>query len=184
MPLSWKVLRSVYLFQSPFMRLRQDACALPHGHTIPDYYVVEERDVGMVFALTPARELLLVEQYKHGIGQVCLELPAGLFESDDPAQAAAEARREFREETGYDADHYRPLGSFIQNPTRMTSRIHFFLALDVYPVGAQQLDANEAIRVHLVPLEQALQQVRDGTIDAVGTVAGILRAYDYLQRGL
>ena len=111
----WKILDSRYVLQSPYMNLRQDTCQLPEGQVVDDYYVVEHQDVAMVVGLTAQQNIILVEQYKHAIGGVCMELPAGLFEGDNPS---AEARREFEEETGYTAAHFEPLSTLSVNPTR------------------------------------------------------------------
>lgn len=164
------------------MQLRQDTCELPNGHIVPDYYVVEERHVGQVFALTADRQVILVEQYKHAIGDICLELPGGIFEQDGADHALAEARRELIEETGYDAREYVPLGTFLMNPTRLNNCIHTFFARDAFPVGLQNLDEHENITLRLLPLEAVLEKVRNGQICAQSSVAGIYAAWDYLSR--
>ncbi len=170
---SWRKLGSLYPVHNRWLKLRQDTCQLPDGRVIDDFFVLEENDVGSVFALTPDRRVVLVEQYKHGIGEVCLELPAGCFESP-AADPLAEARRELIEETGYDAAEYRYLGRLAQSPTRMSNYFHLYLALDAYLTpGGQQLDPTEDITVRLIPLDEVFPMIASGQIHAVGTVAGI-----------
>lgn len=181
---TWQILQSQNAFASPYFTVRRDVCKLPDGQVIDDYYVVEQPDVGAVFGLTAEHELILVEQYKHGIGQVCLELPAGIFDNEagDPL---AEARREFVEETGYDAATYHPIATYIADPSRTNNRLHLFAAVDVYRVGEQHLDSTESITVHRVPIERVFDLIRNGKIHAVDSVAGIYMAWDVLQkRGL
>ena len=177
----WKLLQSQYVLQTPYMQVRRDACKLPSGITIDDYYVVEERDVGMVVGITPQQEILMVQQYKHGIQKVCLELPGGLFEGVNRENAHLEAQREFREETGYDAQEYNLLGSLIANPSRNTHMIHIFLALDVFPVGEQNLDTTEAIQVQKIPFVETFDLIQKGVIQAVDTVAGIFLAQAHMN---
>ena len=178
----WSILQSRYVFETPFFRVRQDHCRLPSGAQLDDYYVIEEHDIGMVFALTPALELVLVEQYKHGIGDICLELPAGLFNGTDPAEAEAEARREFVEETGYDADRYYPIATFIRNPTRQNNYVHVYCAVNIYPAGRQHLDANEDITVRLVSMPQAFALIENGQITSGDSVASIYVGWDFVRR--
>jgi ADP-ribose pyrophosphatase len=73
----WRILASRYIVESPYLRLRSDSVELPGGYRIEDYYVRESRGFAIVFALTPHENVVLVRQYKHGIGQSVLELPAG-----------------------------------------------------------------------------------------------------------
>lgn len=176
----WKTLSSEVVFAFDKFNLTKYVFELPDRKIVDDYYVVEENDVGSVVAITPANELILVRQFKHGINEICLELPAGLF--DDPqGDPVVEARRELAEETGYEAETYRYLGSFAQNPTRLSNRVHVVLGLGARKTGSQHLDANEAIEVLRVPLDQARAKIRSGEIHALGTVAGILLALDYLE---
>jgi 8-oxo-dGTP pyrophosphatase MutT (NUDIX family) len=181
MPIPWNVRSSTYLVQTPYMNLRRDACDLPDGTHIPDYHVVEERDYGMVVALTDSHEVVLVRQYKHGIGKIMLEIPAGFFDPEDTDPASG-CLREFREETGYDVGWHQLLGSHVRHPTRNTNRGHLLVATDAHRVGEQALDAAEEIEVVLLPLPDVIDRMRSGEIDAVGTIASIFIAQDYLQR--
>lgn len=179
---NWKILHSTYLIQTPYMNLRRDAVQLPNGNTMPDYHVVEERDYGMVFALTPAQEVVLVRQYKHGIGEITLELPAGYFDPQDTDPAAG-CMREFREETGYDTPHYTLVGKHITHPTRHANCGHLVVATHATPTAdGQHLDPAEQIDVVPLPVPQVLDLIQSGEIYAVSTVASIYFGLDYLQR--
>ncbi len=177
----WRIRHSTYPLQNAWVKIRHDTCELPDGRLVENYVVVEEKEVGSVFALTPAREVVLVEQYKHGIGERVLELPAGLFNSVH-ADPLAESRREFLEETGYDATTYHYLGKMAQSPTRMSNSVYLYAALDAYFTGAQHLDETEDITVRLIPLDRALDMIASGEIHAVATVAGIYRGWHWLQQ--
>jgi 8-oxo-dGTP pyrophosphatase MutT (NUDIX family) len=95
------------------------------------------------------REFVMVKQWRHGAKEMSLEFPGGVFgKHETPAVGAA---RELREETGYRAGKIEPLGLCNPNPAIMPNRVHFFLALDLSPPLAQELDEDEYVEVQTVP---------------------------------
>lgn len=175
----WKVIKSTIVYDaSPFVRLRQDECHLPNGLVIGDYNIVEEPDIVTVFALTSEKELLMVEQYKHGISEICLEIVGGF---KDGADALEDAKRELMEETGYRSANWQSAGTFIINPSRQPNRMYHFIALDAEKVGEQDLDEAEIIRVHKMPLAEVEKAILDGKISAVHTIAAIYRSLKLLS---
>ena len=134
------------------MRIRSDELELPGGVVIPNYYVRESFGFVMVFALTPAREVVLVRQYRYGIDDVIVELPAGSIDRGEDALACGQ--RELAEETGYTASRWEHLATIPAEPVRSNSLLHAFLAFDATPTGAQALDLTEAIEPFTVPLEE------------------------------
>src|SRR5271165_6107479 len=100
-PSGWQVVASEIAIETPHLRLRRDAIVLPGGQRIENYYVRESRGFSVIFAQDAAERVVLVRQYKHGIGREVLELPAGAI---DPGETPIDcARRELEEETGYRA---------------------------------------------------------------------------------
>lgn len=174
----WKLESSQIVFDaSPFVRLRQDKVILPSGLVIDDYNVVEEPSIVTIFALTAQKELVLVEQYKHGIAEICLEICGGFIESDEPLD---DAKRELLEETGYSSSTWQEAGCFIINPSRQPNRQYHFIALNAEKVAEQNLDSTEAIHVHLMPLAEVHQAIAEGRIAAVHTIAAIYRSLSIL----
>ena len=139
------IVESTWVLASPFLRIRRDRCRLPDGRIAPGHYFLDKEDFAMVVALTPAREVLVVREYKHGVGAVVLQLPAGFVERGEEPLAAA--RRELLEETGHAAASVELLGSFPLFPSLMASRGHLFLARDVRPVAAPRLDEFEVLEI-------------------------------------
>jgi ADP-ribose pyrophosphatase len=81
--------------------------------------------------VTPQDQLLLVRQYRVAVGALTLELPAGhLDPGETPEQAA---RRELIEETGYEAETFRLLGSLSPSVARFTNRMWCFFAPGARP---------------------------------------------------
>ena len=175
----WRVLSSTYLIESEHMRIRSDAIELPRGVVIPNYYVRESFGFVMVFALTPAREVVLVRQYRYGIDDVIVELPAGSIDRGEDALVCGQ--RELAEETGYTASRFEHLATIPAEPVRSNSLLHAFIAFDATRTGAQTLDPTEAIEPFTVPLEDLRPMLRANAIGAVSCVAIAYAALDRLQ---
>jgi len=178
----WQVITSEIVIETPHLRLRRDEIELADGQSIGSYYVRESRGFSVVFALTPDEHVVLVRQYKHGIGQAVLELPAGGIDIGETAEACAE--RELAEETGYVAGELplEHLGTFFFDPTGSTTRYHLYLARDAKPLVAQSFDLTENITLELATFEDLRRYVRDGTIDVGVHVASIYFVLDRLGR--
>ena len=179
-PGGWKITSSDVVIETPHLRLRRDQIELPDGRRVENYYVRESRGFTIVFAITPDRHVVLVRQYKHGLGATVLELPAGAI---DPGETpAACARRELAEETGYVADppELELAGNFAYDPTSSTTHYHVFVGRDARPLVATDFDETEDIEVVLVPLAEMRALVRDGTIYVGAHVASIYYVLDTL----
>ena len=85
----WKVTKSEYVIDRPWLRARRDSVLLPTGVEYPEYYVLEYPDWVNVIALTAEGRFVMVEQYRHGLGAVQTELCAGVIEAGEtPLEAA------------------------------------------------------------------------------------------------
>jgi len=147
----WTIVASNYRIDEPYLRLRADRVELADGTIVEDYFVRETRGFTIVAALTPARELVLVRQYKHGIGRIILELPAGVI---DAGESAADcAVRELAEETGYAGDPPQLLRTIATDPTNSTGTASIFLIENAELRTAQSLDVTETILVETVSLD-------------------------------
>jgi 8-oxo-dGTP pyrophosphatase MutT (NUDIX family) len=178
----WRVVTSEVVIETPHLRLRRDEIELPDGQHVGSYYVRESRGFSVVFALTPDERIVLVRQYKHGVGQSVLELPAGGIDPGETPEACA--RRELAEETGYVGGHspLEHVGSFFFDPTGSTTRYHLYLARDARPQVAQSFDLTEDITLELATFDEVRRYVRDGTIDVGVHVASIYYVLDRLGR--
>lgn len=172
----WRILSSSYVVDTHFLRLRKDTIELADGTVIPDYYVRESRGFIIVFALTDEERVVLVRQYKHGIGRALLELPAGAIDPGEEPRACA--IRELAEETGYTAESMELLRSFVTDPTNSNSIAHLFFARGARKTGEQDLDVTEKIDVSLASLGELRELVRDGEIDSLPHVAAVYFVLD------
>ena len=138
-------------------------------------------------AADPGGELLVVEQFRHGVDASTLEIIGGVV--DPGEEPAAAARRELLEETGHAAREWVRLGDCAPNPAVQNNRCHFFLALDCVPVAPLHLDPSEELRVWAVPWAEAFALLRDGKLDHALVMAAFLRLFLWagwgeMERGL
>lgn len=158
----WTLLDSKYIIQRPWATLRVDKLQLPNGNIKDEYYVLEYPTWVNMVAFTEDDELLLVRQYRHGAGEILVELPAGVVEEgEDPAEAA---RRELLEETGYSFTSIAYVCTLYANPATSGNLTYTYVLRGGKKVQEQQLDSSEDIEVVIMGIEEAKQFLFDNKI--------------------
>ena len=168
-----------WVYRGKLLKVRRDLVRLPDGATAEREYI-EHPGAVAVIALTDSGELVMERQHRYPLGRDMIELPAGKIDpGEDPLTTA---KREFREETGYSASVWRHVATIHVAIAYSTERIEIFLAKGLKHVGAK-LDDEEFLEVFTLPLEAALEAVREGTITDSKTVAGLFWAEKLLSGG-
>lgn len=171
----WKVLSSRHIH--PHFRL--DRVELTNGKTF-EPMVFEFRSWANTVALTKNNDVVLVKQYRHGVRENLLELPGGVVEEgEDPLAGAG---RELMEETGYSAGKIVEVGRLYPNPAIQHNTLFCYLATDAELTGHQHFDETEEIEVHLVPLDELIEMVRQGKFMHALHVAVLFQALVYMKR--
>jgi 8-oxo-dGTP pyrophosphatase MutT (NUDIX family) len=153
---------------------------MPNGNIVEPFYVLEYPDLVGVVAITPANEIILVKQYRHGINKVVLELPCGSIESTDKTPMDA-AKRELLEETGYSGDNFVPLCKLCPNPSNQSNYIYSFLALNVKLTSNQHLDYSEDIESIAIPIQEVKRMINKNEILQTLHVPALFYAFNYLD---
>jgi len=159
-PGAWRVLNREYVAREPWYTVRVDRVQLPSGTIIPKYWINEYPPWVNVVAVTGDDRVVLIRQYRHGIGAVHFEIPAGTTDPGDSSLESA-ARRELLEETGYGGGTWSLLMTLSANPALQNNLTYTFLAEGVI-AGPAAPDASEDIRVHLVPIAEVEALIEDG----------------------
>ncbi len=185
--------RARTVYKGRLITVRQVPVKRPDGRR-SIFDVVLHPDAVAIVAVRyePARErvavpeplVALVRVNRPAIGKQRLEIPAGLVDPDEHGQPEHAAARELREETGYVAGELTRLTCVYTSPGFTDEAITIYLARGLEPApGSPVPDATEIVHLQWMPLGEALNLVRDGTIDDSKSVLGLLLARDVLHAG-
>ncbi len=157
-------------WQGRVIRVEDLRVELPSGALAHRDIVRHPGGVGVV-ALTDSGKIALVRQYRTALDRVTVEIPAGKLEpGEDPLEAA---KRELREETGFEAGRIAYLTSIAPSPGYTDEIIRLYFATQLSFVGADP-DDDEFINVDLVDVTELIDAVLDGKIEDAKTVVGAL----------
>lgn len=170
----WKTLETKTIINDYHVTLKKNKVELPDGAVIDDFYTVTIPDAAMIAAITPDNKIILKTEYRYACQCDVIECPAGMLNPDesDPLEAA---KRELLEETGYASDDWTYLGYTWESTSKLTNKMHLFLAKNCKKVAGQQLDENEHLDVFEVPLDEAVEMVLKGEICANSSAHVIMK---------
>lgn len=168
-----KQLSSTNVFDGIVLHVNRDEVALPNGSTgIRE--VIRHIGAVCVIPVTENNEVIVERQYRYPIDRVITEIPAGKLDSRDEDRLVA-IQRELREETGFTADEWIPLGDFHPAPAYSDEYISMYMARGLH-AGKRHLDADEFLDVTVVPLSELVEKVMSGHISDAKTQTAVLKA--------
>ena len=129
---------------------------------VGNFAVARCPDWGNVIALTDRDEVVLVEQHRHGVCDITVEIPGGMVDPGEDFVAAG--MRELAEETGYTGLGAELIGVVTPNPAFQTNRCGTVLVRGVERTRDPDLDPMEEIRVQTVPLSEMSEAIRSGKV--------------------
>lgn len=177
----WKTLKTKDLVVAPpWLTLSIEQVQLPNGRVVDDYYHLRLQDYAMIFAQIPDGRVVMLRQYKHGVGRVSLMLPGGGLAAGESPLAAAQ--RELLEETGYTAEHWQPLPGFVTSANYRGSQGYIFTAQNAQKVAEPNSGDLEDMEVVLMTPEAVITAVKTGEVVVLGALAAIALALNPLFR--
>ena len=159
---SWKRISSEKIADCRVFKVREDFSERESDGARHSFFVIENPDWVNIIALTPDDEAILIEQFRYGTEEIILEIPGGMV--DENESAAAAARRELLEETGFSSNEFVFLGKSHPNPAIQNNEIHHYLALNCEKTEETNFDEHESVVTKLVPLAEIKNLILDGKI--------------------
>ena len=178
MPMKTERVASRTIFSGEKLILRVDTLKMGNGDPV-DKEIIGHPGSSVMLPITDRGTVLLVRQWRAALGCYTLELPSGTREGDEPAEVTAD--RELREETGFRASTFIPIGGFIPVSGYSEEYSHGFVAtvLEYDPLPQDKL---EDIMIVETTVDELRRKCMSGEIDDALTIAVVMRASDFLDK--
>ena len=166
----WETLQRTPVATTPVFQIDAVERRSPAG-VDGKFFVAQMADWVNVIAITHDEQMLLIRQYRQGTDSITMEIPGGIV--DDGESYVEAARRELREETGYEADELIEIGLVDPNPALQGNRCATVLALGATPDHDTDFDEHEEIELELASLDEVESMIRRGEITHALVVAAL-----------
>ena len=169
--LVWEEIETEHIVQDEWIDFRKSTYKYPDGRVFAPYYSYSRRDYTVIVASDEDGKYLCVRQFRQGIKEVTTEFPAGGIEksdgkeygSKDAAEAALDcAKRELREETGYESSDWTHLITVPSNATISDNYAYVFMARNCMKAGEQKLDDTEYLNVEKLSADEIEELIHAG----------------------
>jgi 8-oxo-dGDP phosphatase len=183
---NWPVVERKELVRSILVTVRTDTIRTP-GNDLAERDVVLHPGAVAVLALDATGRILMIRQYRHPVGRLLWEIPAGLRDvtGEDPW---ATAQRELVEEAAYRARDWKILADYYSSPGFTNERLRIFLARDLEAVPEAERHFvprdEEAHLLHAwVPLDEAVRKIFAGELHNGPAALAIMAGYAARSEG-
>ena len=156
--LKWRITGTKRLLHTPVFDVNEQHEIAATGIE-GDYVAMDAPDWAMVVA-EYQDSFVLVRQWRHSAECLSLEFPGGVVDGGEDAATAA--RRELKEETGFEAGKLTHLGTVSPNPALFKNQFHVYLAEELTQTGTQSLDSDELLTYELMPTDEVIRNYGKG----------------------
>jgi ADP-ribose pyrophosphatase len=162
------------MFRGRVFTVQIETITLPKGGELKAEIIRHPGSV-VIVPITESGDVVLVQQYRHAIGRLVWELPAGSLKLGENVERAA--IRECQEEVGLIPGQIRRAGSFFPTPGYCDEEMHFFIASGLRKPEAgdeaAHQDEDEDIEARPFALQRVRAMIASGEIVDLKTVAGL-----------
>jgi len=169
----WVLNSSIEQYRSPYVKVFDDALALPGNKQII-FTRIELKDFVAVVPILKSK-IVMVEVYRYPINEWSLEVPCGHINDNEPTEKCA--LRELQEETGYLARKITNLGWYYPQ-TRSTQKSYIFLAENLVK-DKPNPDKTEQIRIRIFATKKAYTKLESGRITHAPTIIALYKFMKY-----
>jgi len=165
-----KIISSKEVFRNKLFTIADEVALDDDGFEI-HRNIIRHPGSAVMMAVDEQMRILLVRQFRLPAEQELWELPAGRL--DDGETSLDAARRELREETGYQGGTWKKLVSFWPSPGYVAEKMDIFLVQNL-TAGSQQLMDDERIKMQWFNHREVGEMIRRGEIADGKTLIGYL----------
>ena len=167
-----KFIKRTEVYDSDRINLCLDTIETHSGNTY-DHHVIKSKFDSVALIVKNAKEQLAFVssiRYVQGI-EDSLELPAGGIDpNENPLDAA---KREFKEETGFEAQNLSFLGEFYPSNSMMTQKTYVFSGELNEAVERQEFDLDESNETYWFSIDDIKDLIRDKKITCGVTLSAL-----------
>jgi len=181
--LAWEPVSVEHIVRDEWIDFRKVRYRYPDGREFGPFYQYSRKSYSVIVPVLPDGRFLCVRQFRQGIGETTTEFPAGGIETERAEygrvtreDALAAAKRELKEETGYEADEWTHLITIPSNATIADNYAHVFLARNCRKVSGLRLDVTEDLEPVIVTKEEIETMISEGRFQQMGHVMAYLLA--------
>ena len=181
--LAWEPVSVEHIVRDEWIDFRKVRYRYPDGREFGPFYQYSRKSYSVIVPVLPDGRFLCVRQFRQGIGETTTEFPAGGIEADGSEygqvtreEALAAAKRELKEETGYESDEWTHLITIPSNATIADNYAHVFLARNCRKVSGLHLDVTEDLEPVIVTKEEIETMISEGRFQQMGHVMAYLLA--------
>ena len=179
MALEETLLQTTTVYPGKYLQVEERRVRLPDGRESLRE-IVRPPDAAAVLPIDAEGTVHLVRQFRQAIGQVTLEIPAGI---SNPGESKEEAgRRECEEETGMRPGKMKWLFRYYHSVGFSTGNIEIYLGRKLTPSPSSGPDDGEFIERVRMPFEELYQlAVSGGILDSKTILASLWYQHQILK---
>jgi ADP-ribose pyrophosphatase len=176
----WETLsKQIILEHNKFLTVESHTVKLPDGQIIPDWPWLIIPDAAIVLAVTEENKFLCFRQTKYAVKGTSLAPVGGMIEPHEAPLDAA--KRELREEMGYESSEWVNLGSYTLDPNRGVAIMHLYLALNARQTTKARSDDLEDQELLFLSRDEIEKALRAGEFKVLAWSAVVAMALNHIH---